>query len=255
MTVADACERDERVLAGWLGGSLARGVADDWSDIDLHVIVNDEAAFTAAVLDWFGQLMPLVLADEIPGVPGGFIFLTPGWVHVDFVVHGADTFEPDGHPVKVLFDRAGLVHDVEPAGDDPHGGPYLPDTPSTTFLYFMGNLVTVARRGEWFALAQGTATMRDSLLIPLMLAQNGVRKSDGAKRLNRYLTDEQQAALRSIPAIGSDPEDLFAAQRAIAHEYLRRGRRLAAQVGAEWPDALESAVRELWARELGMAIE
>jgi hypothetical protein len=116
----------------------------------------------------------------------------------------------------------------------------------------VGVTVTVIRRREWVALAQGAAGFRDSLLIPLMLAENGVRKTDGAKRLNRYLTPEQIAALQAIPPIGSDPEALLEAHTAIAREYLTRSRRLAALLDAPWPTALEKASLDLWRRELGI---
>ena len=38
-----ACEQDERVVAAFLGGSLAAGSADEWSDLDIYLITTDEA--------------------------------------------------------------------------------------------------------------------------------------------------------------------------------------------------------------------
>lgn len=85
-TLVAVCEADPSVLAAWLGGSLARGVADDWSDIDLHILVEDVDEFGQGASGWFARQMPTVLVDRIPGVPNGFIFVTPDWVHVDLVV-------------------------------------------------------------------------------------------------------------------------------------------------------------------------
>lgn len=150
----------------------------------------------------------------------------------------------------MLVDRAGLIRDMSQPDEHAAGEPYAPEAPAQMFLYFMGNLVTVAHRGEWLALSQGTAMMRDALLIPLMLAENGVRKVDGAKHLNRYLSHEQISALRSIPAVGSDPGQLLAAQESIAREYLTRARRLYDQTDQDRPTELEAAVRDLWRREL-----
>jgi hypothetical protein len=39
----EVCMDDERILAALLGGSRARGEADEFSDIDISVIVVDEA--------------------------------------------------------------------------------------------------------------------------------------------------------------------------------------------------------------------
>ncbi|HEX3929436.1 MAG TPA: nucleotidyltransferase domain-containing protein [Nocardioides sp.] len=250
-----ACERDPEVLAAWVGGSLARDTADDWSDVDLHLLVSDAQAFGADVAAWFARVMPTAMAHPIPGVTHGFVFVTPEWIHVDVVWHDRADFAQDAYPARVLLDRRGLVRDVASSADEMAGEPYLPDGQVELFLYFMGVTVTVVRRQEWLALAQGAAAFRDTLLIPLMLAENGVRKTDGAKRLNRYLTAEQIAAIRAIPAIGSDPEQLVRAHTAIAREYLTRARRLTAALGEQWPVALEEASLDLWRRELDIVVE
>jgi predicted nucleotidyltransferase len=250
-----ACEDDPAVVAAWVGGSLARETADDWSDVDLHVLVSDAEKFGARIADWFGRAMPAVLADQIPGVARGFLFVTPDWIHVDVIVHDTEEFDQGDFPARVLLDPQGLVRAIPASAEQMVGAPYLPHDQVRLYLYFMGVTVTVFRRREWLALAQGAAGFRDSLLIPLMLAENGVRKTDGAKRLNRYLTAEQIAALQAIPPIGSDPEQLLAAHTAIAHEYLTRGRRLAAALEEPWPTALEQASLALWRRELAIDLD
>jgi hypothetical protein len=250
-----ACEDDLTILAAWVGGSLSRDTADDWSDIDLHLLVAHPEEFGSGIADWFARKMPAVLADEIPGVSGGFIFVTPDWVHVDVIVHGSQGFSQDEFPARVLLDPHGLVREIPASAEQMVGEPYVPHDQIQLYLYFMGVTVTVIHRREWLALAQGAAGFRDSLLIPLMLAENGVRKTDGAKRLNRYLTAEQIAALQALPPIGSDPEQLINAHTTIAREYLTRGRRLAAMLDEPWPTALEQASLDLWRRELGINLE
>lgn len=250
-----SCGKDPAVLAAWVGGSLARDTADDWSDIDLHLLVTHPEEFRGGIVEWFTQTMPVVLADEIPGVPGGFIFVTPDWIHVDVIVHAGQDFSQDEFPARVLLNPHGLVREIPASAEQMVGDPYLPDDQIRLYLYFMGVTVTVIHRQEWLALAQGAAGFRDSLLIPLMLAENGVRKTDGAKRLNRYLTAEQIAALQVIPPIGSDPEQLIQAHTAIAREYLARARRLSARLDEPWPAELEQASLDLWRRELGISLD
>jgi predicted nucleotidyltransferase len=247
-----ACENEPAILAAWVGGSLARDTADDWSDIDLHLLVADPETFGSGITDWFARTMPTVYADEIPGVAGGFIFVTPDWLHVDVIVHGSRRFSQDAYPARVLLDPQGVVRDIATSPEEMMGEPYLPDGQIQLFIYFMGVTVAVIRRQEWLALAQGAAGFRDSLLIPLMLAENGVRKTDGAKRLNRYLTAEQIAAIEAIPPVGSDPGQLVKAHGAIAQEYLTRARRLFTRLDEPWPAAFEQASLDLWRRELGI---
>lgn len=252
MAMVAASENEPAILAAWVGGSLARDMADDWSDIDLHLLVSDPEEFAREITGWFARTMPVTYADIIPGVPGGFIFVTPDWIHIDVIVRGGQGFCQDEYPSRVLFDPRSLLRDIPASAEQMVGEPYLPKDQVQLFIYFMGVTVTVIHRQEWLALAQGAAGFRDSLLIALMLAENGVRKTDGAKRLNRYLTAEQIAAIEAIPSIGSDPEELVKAHTAIAQEYLTRARRLAALVGEPWPEAFERASLDLWRRELGI---
>ncbi len=121
---------DERVLAAWLGGSLGRGDADAYSDIDLWVVVRDEAI--EAVRDGRRHYVEVlgrpVLISEAPqnAPPGGAYLWTlyPGKYgpqHVDWnwlPETGASI--PDGAPV--LFDKVGLsvaqdTPSVRPTGE------------------------------------------------------------------------------------------------------------------------------------------
>lgn len=187
--LSEIAQDDLSVQAGWVGGSLARGGADEWSDIDLHLLVTDVAGFSEQLLAWFQRALPVALADAIPGLERSYLFITPDWIHVDVNLHDTAGFTQDlALPARVLFAKDSRVRTVVPTTGGMRGGPYLPARHPSLFLYFMGAAVTQARRGEWVALANNAARLRDSLLVPLMLAENGVRKSDGANRLNEYLT-------------------------------------------------------------------
>jgi len=93
---------------------------------------------------------------------------------------------------------------------------------------------------------------RDVGLVPLMLAENGVPKSDGNKRLNRYLTAEQRAFLESLPPVAARRDAVLEFDRRVAAEFVRRGRALAAVTGADWPAELEEATLAYLERNLGV---
>lgn len=40
--IVQALENDSRVVAAWLTGSFAAGTADEWSDVDLCVAIQDD---------------------------------------------------------------------------------------------------------------------------------------------------------------------------------------------------------------------
>ena len=64
-------ERDDRVRALWLSGSLGRGDADAMSDLDLLVAVTDDGlpAFAESWREWLGDITPTLIPST--GVPVG----------------------------------------------------------------------------------------------------------------------------------------------------------------------------------------
>ena len=68
-----------------------------------------------------------------------------------------------------------------------------------------------------------------------MLAERGVRRTSGAKRLNALLSDEQRATLEAVPAAGTDPADIIAANQYICRQFVTRGTALAKLTDNPWP--------------------
>jgi predicted nucleotidyltransferase len=60
---------DRRICAAWLEGSLGRGDADRYSDVDLHLLVDASAAdqFRTNAQEWLSSLQPLVLFNWLFG--------------------------------------------------------------------------------------------------------------------------------------------------------------------------------------------
>ncbi|MEV8377002.1 aminoglycoside 6-adenylyltransferase [Kribbella sp. NPDC056861] len=250
---------DDRILAVYLIGSHATGEADEFSDVDVHCVVTDESA------PWFEHHWtvplatiadPTVFTDHLPGLIGG-LGITPAWLHVDLFFHPQSTFDRlqyDG--VQVLFDRGGTLF---PDGDQPSEGghpgtPYWPERAVNLFFYFLGNLVTVLGRDERIVAHQGLGVTRDQL-IALMLAERGVRRTGGAKRLNAFLSPEQRRCLEALPPAGHDPAGLIAANQYLCREFIRRGTALAEVTGHPWPqsfvDATLARLREHFAVDFG----
>lgn len=67
--IVDLLQADRRVGAAWLSGSFGGGEADVWSDLDLHIAVED-AAFSAFLKErpalYEGVCRPLLIQPEIP---------------------------------------------------------------------------------------------------------------------------------------------------------------------------------------------
>ena len=245
---------DDRILAAWLVGSYATGQADAYSDVDLHCLISDEST------DWFREhwaetasamLGPTVLERSLPGMIGGFC-LTPDWLHLDLILHPRSELDP--HTVTgltPLYDGSGDLLPKQPKPRVIFDKPYFPDQTIALFLYYLGNLPVGPGRGELVMMHGGIFTWRD-LLIEVMLAENGVRKRGGKKRLNPLLTDEQRRVLESIPIPGMDMDDILDCLHVVTREILHRGKALARHTATPWPQALEDAAMANVHRHLGL---
>jgi Nucleotidyltransferase domain len=109
-------QEDDGVAAAWLAGSLGRGDADDLSDLDVWVVVQDEAigAIRSDPCAWTARLAPPLLALPAPqNAPAGGAYLlalyegTTGPHQVDWYWEPVSlAMLPEG--VRLLFDRVGL---------------------------------------------------------------------------------------------------------------------------------------------------
>jgi hypothetical protein len=197
-------------------GSLTRGTADAYSDLDLVVEVDDPESFDAAAT--IADATPTVLLRPMPF---GATAITPDWLRVDLVV-------------------------TQPGGD---GGPPTPqptdvDALAEEFLRVLGLLAVVAAREEWIVASDGAWLLR-SFRVRLLLAENGEGAVTGVKRLNEKLTAEQRSLVEGLPPIAATREGVIASHLAIAEAFLPRARKLA----TAWPAALEDATLAYLRRE------
>lgn len=251
----EVIESDRGINAAWLGGSLASGIADQFSDIDLHCVISDDSAgwFAAHWTDLARRISPYVLATPLPDVIGGYV-ITPQWLHFDVLLHPQTEFEK--RPAKLmrpLYDPDGILAAKSAPRADLHGPPYFPADRVELYFYLLGNLAAALGRGELLVATSGAIARRDVGLVPVLLAENGVRKSDGHKRLNQHLTDDQRTFLESLPPLVAERDAVIEFDRRVAAELIRRGRTLASATGAEWPAALEAATVSHLRRSLGAA--
>jgi predicted nucleotidyltransferase len=217
---------DARVVGLVLGGSLAHGTADPYSDVDLYVVVRDETfdrvlAERDAVAGGVGSPLFAFDVDPLPGGSTDRIVVYEG---------------PDGFPIK--FDLMYLKEsDLEPALKwagcpilkDEGGRVGLvvarseglaPPPPSPEALrelnqkfwvwcwYVFGKIV----RGELWEALDGLHNIRSLALVPLLDLAAG-RPHEGHRRLEGKLDPETAARLKDTLS-PLEPYALHAALRA-----------------------------------------
>ena len=109
-----SCEADERVLAAFLGGSYARGTADEYSDLDLYLIVADEAYEDFIIeRESFMRLLgePVFIEDfDIPNIV--FYYFTDGTEGELWLGRASKFDHIHSGPYKVLLDKKGILAGV-----------------------------------------------------------------------------------------------------------------------------------------------
>lgn len=254
-TIHRTLEADPKVQAAWLSGSIGLGTHDAYSDVDVLVLVDDpwqEAA--RAYAEDVGAIAEAALVNPLYG--GAVLnVITADWQRFDLSFVPAELLgRYDGAKLKPLFNKTGRA-----PPERPPRGPYQPPPERIAgmiqeFLRVYGLLPVVAGREEYVQAVSGVELQRRAL-IDLMIEDNRIAPEDrgGALHLRRLLTPEQIEQLASLPPISATRESVLEANIALARLYLPIARRLAAETGAEWPQALEQATRRRLEDALGLS--
>lgn len=231
--ITSLLESDSRVGAAWLFGSLGRGDADALSDLDLWVVVSDDAiqAVVAERRQYVTRVGEPVLMLEAPqNAPVGGAYLmaaydAPAGPHIaDWYWQPRSSAFIPPH-TRVLFDRAGLAVGDEPmrfVGGSPD--PVL-ETQLIHFISFFWMM--------WLITVKHTARAPHSETIPLLFYVLDpfckTQRFLGQPEDPRYLSD----VLPSLPT----PREKLDTLRRLADEMVGLMKQVAA-TGRAVPEAI-----------------
>ncbi len=149
------------------------------------------------------------------------------------------------------------------AAPRPASEPFYPEAAVSTFLYTLGNVVAAIGRDEPIPASNGVILVRDVCLVGLLLAEQGLASTREAnignpfpftKRLRRYLTDEQNAILESLPPVAPSIESAIDGYVALAEIFIPRAKRLAEATGTRWPEEFEQASVSYFEKSVGVQL-
>lgn len=235
----EALARDQRVRGVWLVGSYGRGTSDQFSDVDMWVVV-EPAEVEPFCSDWARiseSVTPTVLRRQIGSRPI-FSQITPEWLRWDVSIGTPEMVSQrtrsTARPIYGLSAQLG-----EPkAGQLPN--PERIESITQEFFRVLGLLPVVVGREE-YALAQSGAELLRSMLIELMLEDTAVEDRGGALHLNPLLPPERQRMLIDLPPLSAKRESVIACHVACAEAFLPLARDLGRRCGLTWPQDLEQA--------------
>ena len=200
---------DDRVVGMILGGSLARGAADFYSDVDLYIVAREEsfeAVFDErdAAAEALGSPLLRFVADHLPGGSQDYYVAYRGLLRFDFMYYRESEMVPAPKWVgcPVLKDETGLVAGVLARSED------LAPTPPTREMllsldqkFWTWCWYTFAKicRGELWEALNSIQAIRSDALLP-MLDWKARRRHEGYRRLESKLAPQEAARLAATVA-------------------------------------------------------
>ena len=249
---ADKATSDVRVLGTWLEGSFAKGTADRYSDIDIHLLVTEEskATFQQELESWLSDIQPLVLfKDTFPGQM--MTCITTAGLRVDVWLHTGDTITLERTKVHLLSAVEGCIQFKEAGRDQESKDVSLVlKQHFNEFWRVLAILPTVLGREEYISGFMGT-TFAVMSLTEVLIIGSGNQRDRGVKNINAFLPqtlrEEIEDAL-TMPSINR--EGIAKASLRLTAIMQRYGPDIAKQHGVVYPLALEKAVLNYISREL-----
>jgi predicted nucleotidyltransferase len=217
---------DRRVRSVTVSGSVARGTADRFSDLDLAVTVADHelAGFARDAEQLARQVAPVFLFRVKPA--GGTTVcsvLTEQLHRVDLLVSSElGQLDTPSEPADESDSRRMALHrDV------------------LEFLRVLALYPTVAERGEWLAAVDGACLLR-TILVRVMLADSSLPPA-GTRRLNARLSVRDRRRLEQLPPLSADPASVADFTAAVATSFFALAPATCRRLGTEWPARFAAA--------------
>lgn len=236
---------DERIRALWLSGSLARGVSDSGSDLDLIVAIRDEdlAGFAGKWRDWLAAITPTLIARQFGAEFRGFHSMTTQLCRLDVVVEPAGGTADSPHRRRLaVFDRDGLDALVPSPAPEPGPDPEKIERLVEEFFRVAAMFpAAVMAREDWLLAAEGIH-LNQTLLYDIFVEVNQPLPPMGAKQWSAKLTPGQREVFRELPAVERSPDSAVAAMAGTFAAFRTAGREAAESAGATWPQELDDAV-------------
>jgi hypothetical protein len=193
-----AIQADPQVLGMFYYGSLGRGAATRYSDLDIFVSFSDDVVMPAH--DKVRQLLSLLGEINFFEIEGGRAFIGPAWAQVDIEWHRRQELETTSH--YAFFAGAKIIKDLDGtlaqflAACIPEQLVETTESAATVIGETIGDLLYQARhnaRGSvWSAMGNSSDLCR--ITYELLGRLRGVR-TYGFRHVEKLLTADEQALL------------------------------------------------------------
>jgi hypothetical protein len=240
---------DSRIKAAWLEGSLGRGAGDRYSDLDIHLLIDDNQieSVRQEIEAWLAAIRPLVLFNLL--FEGRMVnALTIDGLRLDVWLHPGANIAVDPRKASVLHQAPGAL--TIAGHDKPKGRPSgALQRQIEEFWRCISLLPAVVGRRELITGVMGLG-VEINLLSDLLIQGYDIARDTGVKNLNHYLPAETQTQIEQALAMnGLTPQGLADAHLGLARIVQIQGRLIAERHEFPYPAALEKTVLDYVRRE------
>jgi predicted nucleotidyltransferase len=236
---------DPRVKAVELSGSVARGTADQWSDLDLQIITTPEGfeSFLSDWKTWVARITPTVFARR-PIAPFIINTLTTEGLTLDMAIYSGEAPQEYAGPARY---SVGLLSSRQ--FDDL--GDALEYAVEEQLRGLAGPFISLIQRDEHMRHLTGVPHIL-GLLTTVFLAETG--SPPPAKQWNRSFSAEQRETVAALPPVSATREGVLSFGLAVAELLVTRARPLYTRYDRRWPKGLVQVAADRLEGELGLAV-
>ena len=237
------CSADERIVAAFLGGSHARGEADEFSDLDLCLITTDEAygevvSGRRAIIEQLGE--PLFLEDF--GLEGIVFFILADGTEAELFFRRASALDEirDVGPYRTLLDKEGILAGAEFPMREPDRAEQVEALRHLVYWFWhdLSHLIAALGRGQvWWAHGQLEA-LRAYCVNLIRIDENVEAQEEAYEKLDQAIPTARLSTLQTSFA----PMERSAMLRAaveIVNFFRKRAPVVASAYGVPYPVGLD----------------
>jgi hypothetical protein len=239
---------DPRVSSAFLGGSLADGTADDYSDIDLYYLVDEASysGFHSDIRDWLKEAGQLIFFEEHSNF--GFdliLFVYRNGVKGELGLGTKDNMmHLHAGPYKVLVDKKGLLDGVTFPFQGVLKGDALRKYVENSlrwYWYWYGVFLSATARGRLWSALMHLQLMMEHMFKLLVVAYNPERFPD---RFERRVPIEVRDEIGEEALPQYNIQSMLTSADAMTRIIKRELRTILTLTQAEYPKDLETVVLE-----------
>ncbi|MGQ8365524.1 nucleotidyltransferase domain-containing protein [Glaciecola sp. 1036] len=219
--IVDSLSQDQRILAIGGSGSFASNSMDEYSDLDLVIVINpdnyDEVMQQRInILDTIEGKIAAFTGEHV-GEPRLIISLfTPGLIHVDFKFVSLSDAAARVDDTQVIWERNGVLTEIYTNSTHHYPQPdiqWIEDRFWVWMHYATGKIA----RGEYFEALEFLSFLRFIVLSPLALKQHGLTPS-GVRWIEKRLPEFSQQLKATVANVNR--ESLVSAYENVISIYL-----------------------------------